>query len=614
MPQVNHVYTDNPLGTALAHMGKAAREASESFTLQEWANRLATLAGPRDYVGQLRQLYDGILKRWRYVMEPGERVPGTGDAVLKYTLGAKYNCSDPQRCNVLQTNWKHKGWGDCDDVSSLTAAGVLALGMTPFWRVVQWPNGAHVSVLARTPRGQTVSVDPVGHPENPFGWQMDPPNSRVLVFDLNGRQIGGGALGAAPMGTYLDGVDRIPAKRTAAQHLVALHPLAPRGPRFLAVPRRVHRAMLSGLVVNHAPAVDQFGQRYEYLAAADIWTPLDGRRSRRRAARRRARARRRSARRQRRTARRQRVRRFVRRVRQGVGNVARTVGRSKAARFLRKMKSKILGSKVVQGLASKALQVFGIPPQATKALLQREAALARRGGRSRLVELLADGKGREAAKLVASSFKGAGKDLLRDLESKMAAMGSAYEMQFAGSAICHQGGASFPVEPVSGFYSANHMLGKADVMDVRTTPTPGAWYQVQKGDNLGAVAKAAYGARNLTNMRRINSAPYNSRFIFPPKDDYDRKYFKDGRIHMYPRYPGPNAQRLDEGDGGEGEGNSYPVLWIPSDAKPDAPPLAIDEPEEVTPETADPADDEPEVAPVPDGPPEVTCKIGRAHV
>ena len=610
MPQVNHIRTDDPLGVALQNMGRAARQAGHTFTVQEWANRLATLAGPRDYVGQLRELYNGILKRWRYVMEPGERVPGSASAVLKYTLGAKYNCADPLRCDVERTDWKHKGWGDCDDVSTLTAAGVIALGMVPIWRVVQWPNGAHVSVLARTPRGRVVSVDPVGHPNEQFGWAMDPPGSRVLTFDLDGRPLGGATAGAQPMGTYLAGIDGISNKRSSAAHLVQLHPLSPQGPRFLAVPRGVQQAMLRGYVVDKAPAVDQYGQRYEYIAGVDMWAPMDGRRSRRKKARRARRAKRRGARLQRRTVRRKKVARFVRRVRKGVAKMARGIGRSKVAKFFRKMKSKILGSKLVQGLASKALQLFGVPPEATKAILQREADLAKRGGRSRIVELLADGKAKEAAQLIGGSFKGAARGLTKGLNAKISAMGAAYEQQYAGCVTCHQGGAAIPVAYVSGFYSANHMLGAADSMNVTSTPTPGAWYQVKKGDNVGEIARQAYGSRNLTNMRRINDAPYNGRFVKPADTDYERKYFKDGIIGLYPRYPEPNTQRLDEGDGGEFDGGMYPALWIPSDSKPDAPPMAIDEPEEIEPEPADEQEDEPEIDTTPETPdemPQVTC-------
>ena len=48
MPRVDRVQTDDPLQTALVNMGRAAMEAAETFTVQEWAARLATKAPPRD--------------------------------------------------------------------------------------------------------------------------------------------------------------------------------------------------------------------------------------------------------------------------------------------------------------------------------------------------------------------------------------------------------------------------------------------------------------------------------------------------------------------------------------------------------------------------------------
>ena len=138
-------------------MGQAARAAVEGpggWTMRKWAGDLASSAAPKDYMGQLRALYDGILQRWRYVQEPGEWVSGPR-AVVDNVLGARRNrgptCPSAERCDVSATPWKLKGWGDCDDVATLSAAGVMALGMTPFFRVATGQTGAHVSVTARTP-------------------------------------------------------------------------------------------------------------------------------------------------------------------------------------------------------------------------------------------------------------------------------------------------------------------------------------------------------------------------------------------------------------------------------------------------------------------------------
>ena len=209
--RVARLRTSAPTPATLAVMGKTARAASREWTLQRWAGELAAKAGPRDYVGQLRAIYDDLTRnRWRYVMEPGERVPGTPRALFSYTLGTRYNgCDDPNRCDVLGTPWKRRGFGDCDDVSALVAAAALGIGMHPAFRVVRWPNGAHVSVVVRTPRGKWVSVDPVGYPDKPFGWALHPAGAAVQFWSLDGAPLGPVPLsqpqGAAPLGATTNG-------------------------------------------------------------------------------------------------------------------------------------------------------------------------------------------------------------------------------------------------------------------------------------------------------------------------------------------------------------------------------------------------------------------------
>ena len=195
MPQhvVHHIRDPRRVAPfTLATMGKTAKDAASTWTFREWAARLATKAPPRNYVAQLANLYNGILRRWRYVAEPEEWVHGTASSAIDHVLGAKYNrgpdCPHPLLCR-LDRPARERGWGDCDDVATVAAAGAMALGMTPMFRVVRWPGGAHVSVVARTPKKQLVSVDPVGHPDHPFGWAMRPAGSRPTYWNLEGQRI-----------------------------------------------------------------------------------------------------------------------------------------------------------------------------------------------------------------------------------------------------------------------------------------------------------------------------------------------------------------------------------------------------------------------------------------
>lgn len=176
----------------IAVMGKAAVDASKIWALAEWARTTAAGAPRRDYVAQLRRIFDAIARRWRYVMESEEWVHGDGVSLIRVVLGSKYN-GDPdlRRVSLADVPVKNPGFGDCDDVSQAVAACVLAIGMRPFFRVVMGPRGGHVSVLARTPRGQIVSLDPVGLPDHQFGWMMPAAPEHVTIYDVSGKQVNG---------------------------------------------------------------------------------------------------------------------------------------------------------------------------------------------------------------------------------------------------------------------------------------------------------------------------------------------------------------------------------------------------------------------------------------
>ncbi len=192
-PTVATVHTWTPAVSALQVMGKAAHATADTYTLRQWAGRLAARAGPKDYLGQLQQLYAGVVGRWRYVMEHGEWVPGTPRTVLGQVLGLAYNAphgADLEHVDVESMPATHKGWGDCDDVATLVASGVISLGMTPLWRVSRGPAGAHVAAAAITPARQLVVLDPVGHPKQGFGWQHAGPGVEVCYFSLDARPLG----------------------------------------------------------------------------------------------------------------------------------------------------------------------------------------------------------------------------------------------------------------------------------------------------------------------------------------------------------------------------------------------------------------------------------------
>ena len=582
---VSTVQTWTPALVTLAQMGATAQASANTYTLREWAARLATKAAPKDFRGQLEKLYLGILERWRYVLEDGEWIHGTPRSLLGTVLGTDYNCcaSCPsgERCDVEKTPWKERGWGDCDDVATLVAAGVIALGMRPMFRVsTGGSGGAHVSVAALTPRGEVVQIDPVGHPEHPFGWAQSGPGIEVTYFSIDGSPVGNqpaplGAFGttmqaaqpfvrgpqfpfqqssmvwaAAPYGfgaavanegTYLGVLsttrDRralTPYQGRVPRHFVAVAPGDDRGARVLAIPGWHARRMMSGVVIEGTPAVDQFGASYAYSQPLDLWIPAASR-----AANEAAYGFGATSKADRRAARKARRRR-------GLAKVGRFVKRIGAG--IRKVVSKVLGSKFVQTIVAGILQVFGLPMAATKALLRVAAEFTGEGGFIALFKKLRkDPKG--ALKLLAKTVAAAGgSDLLKRLKIK----GFSGQVDGYAPAVYEmvQGGAPFYASPVEGIVGLDGALGDAGEggVAIASEPTPGYRYQIRKGENLSTVAKRAYGTA-LPGSKWISAVKANQQFTRPASSDYERKYIGSRVVSFNPKF---------DGEGG------YAVIYIPT--------------------------------------------------
>lgn len=550
-----YVQTHDPNTLALRTMAQTANEAARTWTMQEWAGKLAAKARQRDYVGQLRHLYEGVLERWRYVKEPGERVPGSARALLGHVLGAEYNSADPLRTDVERTPWTSKGWGDCDDVSTLVAAGVLALGMTPYFRVVP----GHVSVVAETPRGERVSLDPVGAPDHPFGWAL--PSDREQLFPVRG----------GPM--YLQGLEQ----RPDAWHYTATRPDDARGPRILAMPGWAKRYFDLGLAVEGCPAVDQYGQAYYYDGGVDLFVPAGQRctcQTPMGAIPRRARRRKGPHVRRRRV-----VGRVLRRVVHGVGRIGRKVGN---------VAGQLARSPAFQQLASMGMQAVGVPAPVTKGALAAGGNLNAAGGVRQLAKLARRDPGRALSLAAQAAAAGA-----------QAAGG---RMPF-GAVECQQMGTPFTASPVLAFVGVDGVYGFGQ-LDIAPTPIPGRYYRVKYGDSLLEVTGKAYGigsgSERLRRSKWINNA--NQQYWVQPKSDFNVKNYPDGIVHMTNRWAEDPAAAL------RGEaGHAYPLLYIPvtendqppaEPTGPDAPELPdVVDPVEPAPPTVLPPTDEP-VAPV----------------
>jgi hypothetical protein len=491
------IRTSDPNGVALAAMSRAAVEAARQWTMQEWAGRLAARAQPRDYVGQLEQLYHGIIERWRYVKEPGERVPGNADALLGTVLGCDYNrgprCPSNHQCDVEGTQWRECGWGDCDDVAALTAAGALAMGMRPYFRIVP----GHVSVVVETPRGEYVSLDPVGHPDHPFGWAAPGPAQHYPVANEATMQPFAGN----PTGQY---------------HFAAVPEHDNLGPRILAMPGWAARYFRAGLAIDNTPAVDQFGRGWRYDGPTDTWVPagqvapvaayvqqqlagLPFGAVRRRPPGVRLR-------------RRRNVGRVLRRIVRGVQNVGRKVAN---------VGGQISRNPVLRELVAQGGQAFGVPPQVTRGVMKGAGALNQRTG-GRFLSLVR----RDPRAALSTAAQAA------------AAAASGVSTPF-GCVELHQMGGVYHAAPVLGFVGVDgvHAFG---ALDIAAEPTPGQYYRIKHGDTLLGVAGRAYdvpaGATRLERSKWINNAQVNRVYWVPPKKAFNVEHYPQGIIYFAPEF------------------------------------------------------------------------------
>ena len=519
----------------LATMGASARASADTWTMRQWAGRLATRAAPHDYVGQLRELYRGIVARMRYVQEPEEWVYGTPRAALGFGLGAAYNksatCPSPEHCDVEATRWRELGFGDCDDMSIIAAAGALSLGMqVVLFRVARGPGWAHVSVTTRTPAGEWVELDPVAWPRHSragevqpgFNWAVTGPGVTVEHFDLEGKPVGAGTGGSmfggfgayaipgmgSPAPTYYAGfvepnpdeggeLDVGPIESVEPEgHLVAVSPEDTLGPRVVAMPHDEADMFRRGACVDGATGVTQFGEIVRYCGARDLWIPENatdaagvgfgswwGDRFKRRAKRR------------------KKIKRFFQKVGRGIKRVAMAVG--KAAR---KVVGAVLSSKIVQRILARTISAFGVPAILSRKIMAIAGKFVQQGGLIKLFKMLRkDPKG--ALRMLAASVAAAGRGVL----SALPELGAPGGFSGVGGGFGAFAGVGYDDDPVlyeveqdGQRYHAAPVAALAGLpgvasfgaLEITPTPTPGFYYQVTAKDSgLLDLAGRAYGLK-----------------------------------------------------------------------------------------------------------------------
>lgn len=530
--------TNDPNGTTLGIMGRNARESAIQWNFHEWCRRLAAKAGHRgNWQGQLEELYKGILDRWRYVMEPGEVVAGSPRALLGNVLGLSYQRpgQDPTRARIPVGPARRgtHGFGDCDDVSELVAAGALAMGMTPYFRVARG-SVTHVSCLVKMPDGNTISVDPVGHPQYPFGWAL--PAQKVEVYDLGGQPtLVSAAKGLSGVQDYsilpptlFSGVDTgyRPTRQTHIGHWCATPRSDAAGPRVIAMPNRFHRLFMDGIVVDGAPGVDDFGNALRYDALRDLW--IDDRLAKAQAGAMGAGF----------------LKRMGRRWKKRIAGVRKIVQRIAAP--IRALTAKLMTSKLAQNAVGAALMAVGIPRAATKAVLQMSGEILKKGGLPGLIRMIRKNP-KAAMQMVAQAAKAGLKRATQVFSG----------IEQVGQHVIRQSGGQCTGHPVMALVGVPY-IGDFGELDLSEAPAPGKWYRIKKGDTLLTVAQRAYGVPTGERLKRahwINDAAANKPFVDPGAKD---NLFKKGKISFSPKW----ASDPEKAAHGE-RGSSYAVIWLP---------------------------------------------------
>lgn len=171
------------LSYTIKRIGDGIKAGSHHLPIIKHAQILASKAGPKDYIGQIGQLYDDFVKRWRYVRDPltMELVHVSGPSIYGQIMG-------------FDRSMGERGAGDCDDATVAMGSMLESIGL-PIRIVTTAPlHGPgtqslfnHVFVQTHVPKVGWYTVDPVGFPDHGPGWT--PPHSRIGFWNKEGRLV-----------------------------------------------------------------------------------------------------------------------------------------------------------------------------------------------------------------------------------------------------------------------------------------------------------------------------------------------------------------------------------------------------------------------------------------
>lgn len=169
----------------LRQIGSAIRNASVYPPIRNHAAAVASMAPPKDFLGQLRNVYKDFIGRWRYVKDPTSRelVTASPEAIWRLTMagdgvGVGYG----------------KGAGDCDCATVALGSLLESIGFRTRLGTtagVKAPPGrlfSHVFIQAHVPKIGWITLDPVLHPKRQFGETAY--HTRIAWWDLDGNPLG----------------------------------------------------------------------------------------------------------------------------------------------------------------------------------------------------------------------------------------------------------------------------------------------------------------------------------------------------------------------------------------------------------------------------------------
>lgn len=169
--------------TTLRYIAKGIRDCSCYLPIRNKAAGAAACAPRKNYLAQMKSVFDDFVKNWRYVFDIHglETVTIGPKAVYNIVMG-----------NNGGANGNGLGVGDCDCCTVAIGALAKSIGFPVRIATTAPPgmpgiNFTHVFAQVNIPGHGWVTVDPVLLPKAGFG--AITPHSRLAIWDLKGRLI-----------------------------------------------------------------------------------------------------------------------------------------------------------------------------------------------------------------------------------------------------------------------------------------------------------------------------------------------------------------------------------------------------------------------------------------